>query len=48
MAFKHLLVPTDFSEPANNALRYAIEEAALHQAKITLLHVLPPETVVDT
>jgi universal stress protein A len=44
MAFKHLLVPTDFSEPANSALRYAIEEAGLHQAKITLLHVLPPET----
>jgi len=30
MAFKHLLVPTDFSEPANGALRCAIEEAALH------------------
>ena len=47
MAFKHLLVPTDFSEPANSALRYAIEEAALHHAKITLLHVLPPETRTD-
>ncbi len=28
MAFRHLLVPTDFSEPANYALRYAMEEAA--------------------
>lgn len=36
MAFKHLLVPTDFSEPANSALRYAIEEATLHRAKGTL------------
>jgi universal stress protein A len=47
MAFRHLLVPTDFSEPANNALRYAIEEAELHQAKVTLLHVLPADTQTD-
>jgi nucleotide-binding universal stress UspA family protein len=55
MAFKHLLVPTDFSEPANNALRYAIEEAELHHAeeaelhhaKVTLLHVLPADTRTD-
>jgi universal stress protein A len=43
MAFKHLLVPTDFSEPANEALRYAVEEATLHRARVTLLHVLPPD-----
>ena len=24
MAFRHLIVPTDFSEPANHALRYAL------------------------
>ena len=47
MGFTHLLVPTDFSEPADNALRYAIEEAALHHAKVTLLHVLPPDTRTD-
>jgi nucleotide-binding universal stress UspA family protein len=47
MAFKHLLVPTDFSEPANRALRYAIEEAVLHHAKVTLLHVLPSDTQTD-
>ena len=47
MAFKHLLVPTDFSEPANTALRYAIEEAVLHHAKVTLLHVLPSDTRTD-
>ena len=40
MAFTHLLVPTDFSKPANQALSYAREEAALHRAKVTLLHVL--------
>ena len=32
MAFTHVLVPTDFSEPAQHALRYALEEAALHHA----------------
>ncbi len=47
MAFKHLLVPTDFSEPANSALRYAIEEAVLHHARLTLLHVLPADTQTD-
>ena len=44
MAFTHVLVPTDFSEPAHHALRYAIEEATLHRANVTLLHVLPPHT----
>ena len=47
MPFKHLLVPTDFSEPANHALRYAINEAELHGAKVTLLHVLSPDTRTD-
>lgn len=42
MAFKHVLVPTDLSEPGNHAVRYALEEAALHHASVTLLHVLPP------
>lgn len=39
MAFGHMLVPTDFSEPANHALSYAMDEAILHRAKVTLLHV---------
>ena len=47
MAFRHLLVPTDFSEPANHALRYATEEAALHNAKVTLLHVQPSDTETE-
>ena len=37
MGFKHVLVPTDFSDAATHALRYAVEEAVLHQAKVTLL-----------
>lgn len=41
MAFTHVLVPTDLSDPANHALRCAIEEAALHHARLTVLHVLP-------
>ena len=44
MAFTHVLVPTDFSDPAQQALHYALEEAALHHATVTLLHVLPPHT----
>src|SRR6266487_5072290 len=44
MAFTHVLVPTDFSESANHAVRYALEEATLHHAQVTLLHVLPPHT----
>jgi nucleotide-binding universal stress UspA family protein len=47
MAFTHMLVPTDFSEPATHAFRYAIEEATVHQAKVTLLHVLPPRSGTD-
>ena len=47
MAFTQVLVATDFSEPARQALRYALEEAALHHARVTLLHVLPPHTRTD-
>jgi universal stress protein A len=47
MAFTHLLVPTDFSAPANHALGYALEEATLHRAKVTLLHVLAPHADTD-
>lgn len=47
MAFRHVLVPTDFSEPANHALRYAAEEAVLHRAKVTLLHVQPMDAGTD-
>jgi nucleotide-binding universal stress UspA family protein len=39
MIFKHLLVPTDFSENAAHALRLAIRMARHAQARITLLHV---------
>ena len=47
MAFTHILIPTDFSEPANRALHYALEEATFHHATVTLLHVLPARTGTD-
>jgi nucleotide-binding universal stress UspA family protein len=47
MAFRHLLVPTDFSEPANRALSYAVDEAVVHGAKVTLVHVLPSDARTD-
>ena len=47
MTFTHVLVPTDFSEAAQHALHHALEEATLHHAKVTLLHVLPAHTGTD-
>lgn len=47
MAFKHVLVPTDLSEPGNHAVRQAVDEAILHQARVTLLHVLSPDSRTD-
>jgi universal stress protein A len=47
MPFTHVLVPTDLSDPANHALRYALEEATLHHAKVTLLHVLSSHADTD-
>jgi nucleotide-binding universal stress UspA family protein len=47
MAFTHILILTDFSEPAYYALQYALEEATLHHANVTLLHVLPAHTDTD-
>ncbi len=47
MAFTHILVPTDFSDPAHHALRLATEEAVLHGAKVTLAHVLSAHSGTD-
>jgi nucleotide-binding universal stress UspA family protein len=47
MPVTHVLVPTDFSEPAAQALRCAIEQAATHRARVTLLHVMPAHTRTD-
>lgn len=37
--FKNILVPTDFSEPAEQAVEMAISLALKFDAKLTLLHV---------
>ena len=52
MIWKTILVPHDFSSPANHALAIARDEAKVHGAKLLLLHVidlpfsLKPETVI--
>ena len=43
----HILVPTDFSEPSHNALRYARRFAEQFGAKITLLFVNEPVMYPD-
>lgn len=40
MTFTHILVPTDFSVQAKAALDVALREAEVHQASLTLVHVL--------
>lgn len=39
-AIQHILVPTDFSESAEAAVRYAVELAKQVGARVTLLHVV--------
>ena len=39
--FKHILCPTDFSETASNALKYACDLTGQYDAELHLLHVLP-------
>jgi nucleotide-binding universal stress UspA family protein len=39
---RNILVPTDFSEPAKKALRYAISLANQSGSQLTLLHVIEP------
>jgi nucleotide-binding universal stress UspA family protein len=39
IAVKHILVPTDFSEPAERALSTALDLARIFGARVTLLHV---------
>ena len=40
IALKHILVPTDFSPPSSNALRYARAFAETFNATLHLLHVV--------
>ena len=45
---RHILVPTDFSETARNAIEYAVELSQGPHDRITLLHVSDTETVNET
>ncbi len=45
---KKILVPTDFSEHANNALRYAINIGNYFEAEIELLHVYEMATIIGS
>ena len=47
MAYTHILATTDLSDPSNHALRHAFEEAEIHRAPLTLLHVLSPHETTD-
>jgi universal stress protein A len=42
MTLQHILVPTDFSTYAEQALDYAITLAQCLQARVTLIHVISP------
>lgn len=43
MNFTHILVPTDLSEPSLRALRLAVKMARHGRARLTLVHVVPPQ-----
>ena len=45
---KHILVPTDFSEPAAAAFAQAVKIATVAGAKVTLLHVIYTEKINET
>ena len=45
---KHILVPTDFTEAADNAFAYANRLAVEMNAKITVLHVYTDEFIHPT
>ena len=42
MQLRTILVPTDFSQAAEKALTWALEMAARWDARVVLLHALPP------
>ncbi len=47
MPYTHILAATDFSEAGNHAVQCACEEATLHGAKLTVVHVLPHQPDVQ-
>jgi nucleotide-binding universal stress UspA family protein len=45
--FRHILVPTDFSDRSEAAVSYAVQLAKQTYAQLTLLHVLPEPSALD-
>jgi len=45
VSLKNILLATDFSAASEKAFSYAVAMARRHGAKITLVHVIPPESV---
>ena len=43
--FRHILVPHDFSDAADSALRVAAQLAREHRGRLTVLNVVPPYPV---
>jgi nucleotide-binding universal stress UspA family protein len=43
VAFKNILIATDFSEASQHALLHALAMAKRYDARLTVLHVAPPE-----
>lgn len=44
---RSILVPTDFSAPAQAAIEYAVQLASQYDARLTLLHVIEPVATPD-
>ncbi len=45
-AIRHILVPSDFSEPSRAALEYAAEVSRAFEASVDVLHVWEPPTFI--
>jgi nucleotide-binding universal stress UspA family protein len=48
LPFKKILHPTDFSQPAEEALHAALEMARHFSAELLIVHVVPPVPVVSS
>lgn len=48
LELKHILVTTDFSECSRSALKQAAAIARLHGSDILVLHIVPPEPIINS
>ena len=47
MDIKNVIVPTDFSQPSKVALEYGVTLGRVLQARLTLVHVMEPQPVLE-